>query len=225
MIDKRVDSVAAAIADIGDGATIMLSGFQGAGAANALIRGVIESGAKDLKVISNGAGHPGSAQAALMATGQVVRLVCSSARGRGREPTPFETLWHEGKIELELVPQGSLAERIRAGGAGIPAFYTPTGTGTDLTAGKETRRFNGRDCVLETALTADFTLLRALRGDRWGNLMFRGTQANFGPVMASAATVAIAEVEEIVPDGTLDPQAVHTSGIFIDRIVAVPENG
>lgn len=225
MIDKRVATIAEAIADIGDGARIMLSGFQHIGVANALIRGVVESGIKDLTIIANGAGHHGSTQADLMETGRVTRLICSSARGRGKDSTPFEKLYHSGKIELELVPQGTLAERIRAGGAGIPAFYTATGASTDLAEGKEKRTLDGRDCVLETALTADFALLRADRGDRWGNLTYRGTQANFGPVMATAATVTIAEVRQVVADGEIDPHHVRTPGIYVDRMVTVPEEG
>lgn len=223
MIDKRVATIAEAIADIGDGARIMLSGFGRIGVANALIRAVAESGAKDLTIIANGSGHHGSTQAELMDTGRVARLICSSARGRGKEPTPFEKLYHSGKIELELVPQGTLAHRIRAGGSGVPAFYTPAGAGTDLAKGKETRVFDGRDCVLQTALTADFALLRADRGDRWGNLTYRGTQANFGPAMAAAAKVTIAEVRQVVADGEIDPHHVRTPGIYVDRIITVPE--
>ncbi|MCG8546152.1 MAG: 3-oxoacid CoA-transferase subunit A [Alphaproteobacteria bacterium] len=223
MIDKRVATIAEAIADIGDGARIMLSGFQHIGVANALIRGVIDSGVKDLTIIANGAGHHGSTQADLMETGRVTRLICSSARGRGKDSTPFEKLYHSGKIELELVPQGTLAERIRAGGAGIPAFYTATGASTDLAEGKEKRDFNDRTCVLETALTADFALLRADRGDRWGNLTYRGTQANFGPVMATAGAITVAEVTEVVDTGTLNPAAVRTPGIFVDRVIALPD--
>ncbi|MCG8548447.1 MAG: 3-oxoacid CoA-transferase subunit A, partial [Alphaproteobacteria bacterium] len=181
-MDKSVETVAEALADIKDGATVMLSGFQGSGAANALIQALIETGVRGLTVISNGTGHHGSTQAKLVETGRVVKVVCSSARGRGSEQTPFEKLLEKGDIELELVPQGVFAERIRAGGAGIPAFFTPVAADTDLADGKERRVLNGRDCVLETALTADFTLLRAERADRYGNLTYRGTQANFGPV-------------------------------------------
>ena len=222
-MDKSVGTVAEALADIKDGATVMLSGFQGAGMPNALIHALIDAGARDLTVICNGTGNHGSAQAKLVETGRVVKVVCSSARGRGSEQTPFETLLEKGAIELELVPQGIFAERIRAGGAGVPAFFTPVAADTNLAAGKERRVLNGRDCVLETALTADFTLLRAERADRYGNLTYRGTQANFGPVMATAAAITVAEVTEVVDIGTLNPAAVRTPGIFVDRVIALPD--
>lgn len=223
MIDKRVNTTDEALAGITDGATVMLSGFQGAGVANALIGALIETGARNLTLISNGTGHPASMQGELIGSGAVTKVICSSARGRGRDPTPFEKLWLAGKIELELVPQGTFTERIRAGGAGIPAFYTPVGVDTALADGKERRTIDGRDCILETALTADFTLLRAERGDRWGNLVYIGTQSNFGPVMAMAGRVTVAEVNGFAPDGALAPDTIRTPGIFVDRIIELPD--
>jgi 3-oxoadipate CoA-transferase alpha subunit len=223
MIDKRVSTADEALAGIADGATVMLSGFQGSGVANALIGALIETGTRNLTLIANGAGHPASKQGELIGSGAVAKLICSSARGRGRESTPFEERWLAGDIELELVPQGTFAERIRAGGAGIPAFYTPVGADTALAEGKERRTIDGRDCILETALTADFTLLRAERGDRWGNLVYVGTQANFSPVMAMAGRVTVAEVSSFAPDGALAPESIRTPGIFVNRIVEQPD--
>jgi 3-oxoadipate CoA-transferase alpha subunit len=223
MIDKRVSTADEALAGIADGATVMLSGFQGSGVANALISALIETGTRNLTLIANGAGHPASKQGELIGSGAVAKLICSSARGRGRESTPFEERWLAGDIELELVPQGTFAERIRAGGAGIPAFYTPVGADTALAEGKERRTIDGRDCILETALTADFTLLRAERGDRWGNLVYVGTQANFSPVMAMAGRVTVAEVSSFAPDGALAPESIRTPGIFVNRIVEQPD--
>lgn len=223
MIDKQIDTAAAAVADIPDGATIMISGFQGSGMPNALLAALIDKGSKDLTLVCNGAGVHGGYQAELTDAGRVVKLICSSARGRSDEPTPFERLWRAGEIELELVPQGTFAQRIRAGGAGIPAFYTPVSVGTRLAEGKEAREFDGRECVLETALKADFTLLRAERADRLGNLAFRGTQINFGPTMAAAGAVTIAEVGEIVDAGSIPPECVQTPGIFVDRVVVLPD--
>lgn len=223
MIDKRIDTTADALAGIADGATVMLSGFQGSGVANSLIGALIETGVRNLTLISNGTGHPGSMQGTLIASGAVDKVICSSARGRGAAPTPFEALWVAGKIELELVPQGTLTERIRAGGAGIPAFYTPVGADTALADGKERRTMDGRDCILETALTADFTLLRADSGDRLGNLVYVGTQANFGPVMAMAGRMTVAEVNRFAPDGALAAEAVRTPGIFVNRIIERPD--
>jgi 3-oxoadipate CoA-transferase alpha subunit len=223
MIDKRVSTADEALAGIADGATVMLSGFQGSGVANALIGALIETGTRNLTLIANGAGHPASKQKELIGSGAVAKLICSSARGRGRESTPFEERWLAGEIELELVPQGTFTERIRAGGAGIPAFYTPVGADTALAEGKERRTIDGRDCILETALTADFTLLRAERGDRWGNLVYVGTQANFSPVMAMAGRVTVAEVSSFAPDGALAPESIRTPGIFVNRIVEQPD--
>jgi 3-oxoadipate CoA-transferase alpha subunit len=221
MFDKRVKTTAEALAGVKDGDTVMLSGFQRVGSADTLVRGLIETGVRDLTIIANGAGYPGSGLAELIEAGRVIKVIASSARGRGSEMSPFETLWVAGKMALELVPQGSFAERIRAGGNGHAGFYTRTAVGTDLAAGKEERLFGDQDYILETALTADFTLLRAERGDRFGNLIFRGSQANFGPAMATAAQVTVAEVN-VLDDGALDPHGVHTAGIFVDRVLHVP---
>ncbi len=221
MFDKRVKTTAEALAGLKDGDTVMLSGFQRVGAADTLIDAMIDTGVKGLTLIANGTGHPGSGLARIVEAGRVVKVIASAARGRGPEMSPFETLWFAGKIGLELVPQGTFVERIRAGGAGHAGFYTRTAVGTDLAAGKEERRFGDQDYILETALTADFALLRAERGDRFGNLVFRGSQANFGPVMATAARVAVAEVNEM-EDGALDPHGVHLAGIYVNRVMHVP---
>lgn len=221
MFDKRVKTTAEALAGIKDGDTVMLSGFQRIGAPDTLILALIETGIKGLTLIANGTGHPGSGIAQLVEAGRVEKIVASSARGRGSEMSPFEKLWFDEKIGLELVPQGTFAERIRAGGAGHAGFYTRTAVGTDLADGKEERRFGDVDYILETALTADFAMLRAECGDRFGNLSFRGSQANFGPVMATAATVTVAEVNQF-DEGALDPHGIHTAGIFVDRVLHVP---
>lgn len=221
MFDKRVKTTTEALAGLKDGDSVMLSGFQRIGAADTLVLAVRDLGVKGLTLIANGAGYPGSGIAALIEAGRVVKIIASAARGQGAELSPFETLWFDGKIELELVPQGTFAERMRAGGAGHAGFYTRTAVGTELAAGKEQRRFGDQDYILETALTADFALLRAERGDRFGNLIFRGSQANFGPVMATAARITVAEVNHL-DDGALDPHGVHTAGIFVNRVLHVP---
>jgi len=220
MLDKRVETTAEALAGIKDGATVMLSGFQRIGVPDTLIMALIETGVGELTIIANSTGNHGSGIAHLVEAGRVARIIASSARGRGSEMTPFEKSYFANTIELELVPQGILAERIRAGGAGIPAFYTPVAVGTDLAAGKEERRFGDRDYILQTALKADFAMLRAERGDRFGNLIFRGSQANFGPVMATAAEVTAVEVNHL-DDAPLDPHSVHTAGIFVNRVLHV----
>ena len=219
-IDKRVASAAAALADVKDGATVLVSGFGGAGFPNVLIRALREHGAKDLTLVANSATHRYSLTHELIEAGQVRKVICTAARGRDKDFSPFERLWVAGKIELVVLPQGTFVECIRAGGAGIPAFYTPTGFGTDLAAGKETRRFGDRDYVLETAITGDLALVRGDEADRYGNLTFRYAQANFGPAMATAARVAVAEVRA----STEEPIAhdrIKLSGIYIDRVVAV----
>jgi len=221
MFDKRVKTTAEALGGIKDGQTVMLSGFQRIGAPETLILALLETGAKGLTLIANGIGYPGSGISQLVEAGRVEKYIASSGRGRGPEMSPFEKLWSDGKIELELVPQGTFVERIRAGGAGHAGFYTATAVGTDLAAGKEQRRFGDRDYILETALTADFALLRAERGDRFGNLIFRGSQANFGPVMATAAKVTVAEVNHL-DEGALDPHGVHAAGIFVNRVIHIP---
>jgi len=219
MIDKIVPSVEAAVADIGDGTTIMLSGFGGAGMPSELIDALIEQGAKDLTIVNNNAGNGETGLAALLKARRVRKILCSFPRQV--DSYVFDGLYRAGEIELELVPQGNLAERIRAAGAGIGAFFTPTGYGTELAAGKETRLIDGRWQVLELPIHADFALIKAQRGDRWGNLVYRKTARNFGPVMATAARSTIVQVSEVVPVGALDPEAVVTPSIFVDRIVKV----
>ena len=223
MIDKAVASAADAVKDVPDGATVMIGGFGTAGQPTALIDALLAQGARDLTVINNNAGNGEVGLAALLKARRVKRIVCSFPRQADSQV--FDALYRAGEIELELVPQGNLAERIRAGGAGIPAFYTPTGHGTELAAGKETRIFDGRPHVLEHALRADFALIKAARGDRWGNLVYRMTARNFGSIMATAARVTVAQVDEIVPLGALDPEAIVTPGIFVQRLVAVGAAG
>jgi 3-oxoadipate CoA-transferase alpha subunit len=219
MIDKIVGSVAEAVAGVPDGATVMISGFGGAGMPSALIDGLIAQGARDLTIVNNNAGNGETGLAALMKAGRVRKIICSFPRQA--DSWVFDELYRAGKIELELVPQGNLAERIRAAGAGIGGFFTPTGFGTELARGKETRRIDGRDYVYETPIHADFALVKALRGDRWGNLVFRKAARNFGPVMASAAACTVVQVDEVVELGELDPEAIVTPGIFVKRVVAV----
>lgn len=219
MIDKLVTSAAAALADVPDGATVMIGGFGTAGLPNDLIAALIEQGAKDLTIINNNAGNGDSGLAALLAAGRVRKIVCSFPRQT--DSWHFDRLYREGRIELELVPQGNLAERIRAAGAGIGGFFTPTGYGTELAKGKETRLIDGRWYVLESPLHADYALIQAERGDRWGNLMYRMTARNFGPIMAMAAKTTVATVHEVVELGTLDPEAIVTPGIFVQRVVPI----
>ena len=220
MINKVVASAAAAVADIPDGATVMIGGFGTAGMPSELIDALIARGSKDLTIVNNNAGNGDTGLAALLKARQVKKIICSFPRQA--DSWVFDGLFKAGDIELELVPQGNLAERIRAAGAGIGAFYTPTGFGTPLAEGKETRRIDGRDYVLEYPIHADFALIKALRGDRWGNLVYRKTARNFGPIMATAAKCAIAQVREIVNLGDLDPEAIATPGIFVRRVVEVP---
>jgi len=219
MIDKIVTSAAAAVADIPDGATVMIGGFGTAGQPAVLIDALIAQGAKELTIVNNNAGNGETGLGALLKARRVRRIVCSFPRQSDSQV--FDALYRSGDIELELVPQGNLAERIRAAGAGIGAFYTPTAYGTALAEGKETRVIDGRPHVLEFPLHADYALIKALRGDRWGNLVYRMTARNFGPIMASAARVSIAQVDEVVPLGALDPETVVTPGIFVQRVVAV----
>jgi 3-oxoadipate CoA-transferase alpha subunit len=220
VIDKIVATTAAAVADIGDGATVMIGGFGTAGIPFELIDALIAQGAKDLTIVNNNAGNGDTGLAALLKARRVKKIICSFPRQT--DSWHFDGLYRSGEIELELVPQGNLAERIRAAGAGIGAFFTPTGYGTLLAKDKETRRIDGRDYVLEYPIRADFALISALRGDRWGNLVYRKTARNFGPIMASAAKCTIAQVREIVNLGDLDPEAVVTPGIFVQRVVEVP---
>jgi 3-oxoadipate CoA-transferase alpha subunit len=220
VINKVVASTAAAVADIPDGATVMIGGFGTAGMPSELIDALIAQGAKQLTIVNNNAGNGDTGLAALIKAKRVKKIVCSFPRQT--DSWHFDSLYRAGEIELELVPQGNLAERIRAAGAGIGAFFTPTGYGTLLAQGKETRRIDGRDYVLEYPIHADFALIKALRGDRWGNLVYRKTARNFGPIMASAARCTIAQVREIVNLGDLDPEAVITPGIFVQRVVEIP---
>ena len=220
MINKIAASVADAMAGIPDGATVMIGGFGTAGIPNELIDGLIAQGARDLTVVNNNAGNGDTGLAALLATGRVRKIICSFPRQA--DSHVFDALYRSGRIELELVPQGNLSERIRAAGAGIGAFFTPTGYGTELAKGKETREIGGRMHVFESPIHADVALIQAERGDRWGNLVYRKTARNFGPIMAMAATLTIASVREIVPLGGLDPEHIVTPGIFVQRVVQVP---
>lgn len=221
MIDKRRESAAAAVADIRDGATVMIGGFGEAGSPIELIHALVDAGPRGLTVISNNTGSGRVGLAALIANGQVRRMICSYPRSANS--TVFPELHRRGEIELELVPQGTLAERIRCGGAGIPAFYTATAVGTVLARGKESRTFDGAECVMERGLRADFALVRAERADRLGNLVYRRTARNFGPVMCTAAETTIVQVRALLPPGGIDPEHVVTPGIFVDRLVVIPE--
>jgi 3-oxoadipate CoA-transferase alpha subunit len=219
MIDKTVKSLADALAGVRDGATVMIGGFGGAGQPTELVEALIEQGARDLVIVNNNAGNGETGLAALLKAGRVRKLICSFPRQA--DSHHFDALYRAGKLELELVPQGNLAERIRAAGAGIGAFFTPTGFGTDLAAGKETRRIDGRDHVLEHPIRGDVALIRAERGDRWGNLVYRKAARNFNPVMATAAALTVAQVAEIVELGALDPEHIVTPGIHVTRVVRV----
>jgi len=221
VINKIVPDVEAALAGIEDGATIMIGGFGGAGQPAELIDGLIAQGAKDLVIVNNNAGNGDYGLAALLKTGRVRKIICSFPRQT--DSHVFDGLYRSGKIELELVPQGNLAERIRAAGAGIGAFFSPTGYGTPLAEGKEQREINGKMYVLEMPIHADVALIKAERGDRWGNLTYRMTARNFGPIMAAAAKLTIASVQEIVPLGALDPEAVVTQGLYVQRVVCLPD--
>src|SRR6266571_3987939 len=218
MVDKIVPSVEAALADVRDGATVLIGGFGGAGVPAELIDALIAQGARELTIVNNNAGHAEFGVAALLKAGRVRRIVCSYPRQT--DSHVFDALYRAGKIEL--VPQGTLSERMRAAGAGIGAFYTPTGYGTELAKGKETRAIGGRGYVLEHAMHGDRALVKAERGDRWGNLVYRKSARNFGPTMASAAKCTVAQVYEVVELGALDPECIVTPGIFVTRVVKVP---
>lgn len=220
MIDKRVADPKAALQGVRDGATVMIGGFGGAGQPAELIDALIAQGARELVIVNNNAGNGETGLAALLKAGRVRKIVCSFPRQADSQV--FDALYRAGRIELELVPQGNLAERIRAAGAGIGGFFTPTGYGTELAKGKETREIGGRMHVFESPLHADVALIQAERGDRWGNLVYRKTARNFGPIMAAAATLTIASVHEIVPLGELDPEHIVTPGIYVQRVVQVP---
>ncbi|MHC5028561.1 MAG: 3-oxoacid CoA-transferase subunit A [Planctomycetota bacterium] len=219
MIDKHVSSAAEAVADVFDGASVMIGGFGEAGSPIELIHALIDQGATNLTVISNNTGSGEVGLAALLKAGRVSKAVCSFPRTANS--TVFPELYRAGKTALELVPQGTLAERIRAGGAGTPAFYTPAAVGTPLAEGKETREINGREYVLEYGLTADFALIKGRVADTYGNLLYNKTARNFGPPMAMAARITIAQVLEIVEPGAIDPEVVITPGLFVNRVIEV----
>ena len=225
MINKIAASVAEALADVKDGSTVLVGGFGTAGLPNELVDGLIEQGATDLTIVCNNAGNGDHGIAALLKAGRVRKVICSFPRQA--DSYVFDELYRAKKVELELVPQGNLAERMRAAGAGVGAFFTPTGYGTDLALNadgspKETRRINGRDYVLEYPIHGDVALVKAERGDRWGNLNYRMAARNFGPVVAMAAQFTVASVHEVVELGQLDPESVVTPGIFVSKIVKVP---
>ena len=219
MINKQINSLSAAVADIFDGATIMIGGFGEAGSPIELIHALIDHGAKDLTVVSNNAGSGHVGLAALIANKQVAKTICSFPKTANSKV--FPELYHAGEIELELVPQGTLAERIRAGGAGIPAFYTPASVNTPLAEGKESRVFKGKEYVLEYGIKADFALVKAETADRYGNLLYHATARNFGPIMCTASKVAIVQVKKIVEPGRIDPETVVTPGIFVQKVIEI----
>ena len=219
MVDKIYPGLDAAVAGISDGATIMIGGFGNAGMPRELIDAVIAQGATDLTIVNNNAGNGDTGLAALLAAGRVKKIICSFPRQT--DSHVFDGLYRSGKIELELTPQGNLAERIRAAGAGIGAFFTPTGYGTQLAEGKETRVINGRHYVLEYPIHADYALIKAEKADRWGNLVYRKAARNFGPIMAMAATCSIVQVSKVVDLGELDAEAIVTPGIFVQRVVQI----
>lgn len=221
MIDKQVPSVEAALTDISDGATIMIGGFGEAGSPIELIHALIDHGATNLTVVNNNTGSGEVGLAALIKAGRVARMICSYPRSVNS--TVFPELYRSGATELELVPQGTLAERIRAGGAGIPAFYTATSAGTPLEEGKEQRTFGDRQYVLEHGLSADFALIKARAADRYGNLLYNKTARNFSPVMAMAATTTIVQVATVLAAGEIDPETIVTPGVFVDRVVHVAD--
>lgn len=219
MIDKRIATAEDAVADIFDGAVVMVGGFGAAGQPAELLDALIRRQPRDLTLISNNAGNGDYGLAALLKAGCVKKVICSFPRQT--DSWVFDDLYRRGEVELELVPQGNLAARIQAGGSGLGAIFTPTGFGTELAVGKETRHIDGKDYVLEYPLKADFALIKALKADRWGNLVYDKTGRNFGPIMAAAARCTIAQVSEIVALGELDPEAVVTPGIFVQRVVTI----
>lgn len=219
MINKQVSSPAEAVADVFDGAVVMIGGFGEAGSPVELIHALIDQGATNLTVVSNNTGSGEVGLAALLKAERVSKIICSFPRTANS--TVFPDLYRGGKTELELVPQGTLAERIRAGGAGIPAFYTPAAVGTPLAEGKESRKFDGREYVMELGLKADFALIKGKAADTYGNVIYNKTARNFGPPMAMAAKVAIVQVERVVEPGEIDPEIVVSPGIFVNRVVQV----
>ncbi len=219
MINKIAPSIEAALARVQDGATVLIGGFGTAGIPNELIEGLIAQGAKDLTVVNNNAGNGDTGLAALLKAGRVRKIICSFPRQV--DSHVFDGLYRSGKIELELVPQGNLAERIRAAGAGIGAFFSPSGYGTELAKGKETREINGKHYVLEMPIHGDLALIKAEAGDRWGNLVYRKAARNFGPIMATAAKTTVATVHEVVELGAFDPEHIVTPGIYVSHIVKI----
>lgn len=217
MIDKQVSSVDAALSDIRDDSCVMIGGFGDSGVPESLVEGLIRNGARNLTVISNNAGSGERGVAALFREGRIRKIMCSYPRSRGSHW--FEYRFEHGEVELEIVPQGTLSERIRAGGSGIAGFYTATGVGTQLASGKEVRQIDGREYLLETPLKSDFALIRGQVADRWGNTVFDGAARNYNPSMAMAAVVTIAEVDEVAELGALHPEVIVTPGIFVQRVV------
>lgn len=217
MIQKKFENAVKAVEDIHDGATLLVGGFGGSGLPSHLVAALVKQGAKDLTVVSNNIGAVSDGVAALISNNQVKKIICSFPVGPHADDLVARL--QAGTIELEIAPQGTLAERIRAGGAGVPAFYTPTAAHTELGEGKEMRTFNGRDYILEEAIVGDFAFVKAQKADRWGNLVYRKTQRNFNPVMATAAKVTIAEVDEIVELGGIAPETVITPSVFVHRLV------
>lgn len=219
MINKISESIETALASVNDGDTVLIGGFGTAGIPNELIDGLIAQGSKELVVVNNNAGNAETGLAALLKAGRVRKIICSFPRQA--DSWVFDDLYRSGKLELELVPQGNLAERIRAAGAGIGAFFSPTGFGTELAKGRETREINGKRYVLEMPINGDVALIKAECGDRWGNLTYRKAARNFGPVMATAARMTVATVHEIADLGTLDPESIITPGIYVSKIVRI----
>lgn len=222
MIDKTVASISEALKDVADGATILVGGFGTAGQPTELIEALLDHGARELTVVSNNAGSGDEGLALLLAQGRVRKIICSFPRQA--DSWHFDRLYRAGRIELELIPQGNLAERLRAAGAGIGGFFTPTGYGTELAKGKESRVIGGKGYVLESPLHGDLALIKAERSDRWGNLTYRKAARNFGPVMAMAARTTVASVHELVELGSLDPESVVTPGIHVNRVVCIPRS-
>lgn len=222
MINKVAESIESALSDVRDGSTVLIGGFGTSGIPGELIDGLIAQGARDLTVVNNNAGNADHGLAALLKAGRVRKIICSYPRQT--DSWVFDELYRSKKVELELVPQGNLSERLRAAGAGIGAFFGPTGYGTDLAQGKETRVINGKPYVLEYPIHGDLALIKAERGDRWGNLVYRKAARNFGPVMAMASTCTVATVHELVSLGELDPENIVTPGIFVSRVVLIPRS-
>ncbi len=220
MINKIVQNMAEALAGIRDGAVVLIGGFGSVGQPNALIDGLIEHGAKELTVVANNAGVGRVGLARLLELGRVRKIICTFPRSANS--VVFEEIYRAGKIELEIVPQGTMSERMRAAGAGIPAFYTATAVGTKLAAGKEERAIGGRTYLLEQALPGDVALVEAWEADRWGNLTYRSSARNFNPVMAAAAALTVVQAQHIVELGTLDPEKIATPGVYVNRVLHVP---